>query len=420
MSRPLRATGILGDRTVRRGQAPWRAVAHRGTLDEKRLAPAGGPRVPTEFPPPRDRDSSPPPRSLTRIAGSRTPGMCHLRPDRPASVAYATPLRGLPNGSQANPESRGSGTQAAKCSLSRAGPDVDWRVQAAAAVTNRRAPDGPSARSRRASGRQGRAPGYILSMIALASANGRPSNIPDRSAADQQGKTIRPPALRPVHRTTMAQHRCQVERLASAPRVASRWHARGETLPSRSGTVDRSDWSGREESNRANRPECPIGALVRAHRRRPLDSCDCRMRPPARTTPMGMTLDRVPSGARHPHAQRPHRPHRDRPGRLLQGRGRNSAATGTTPSDHSHSVQAIRERALAARRSSASSAWCSPSRTTSGRTAASTSGPDHDGDRRCPDRRGGPAAPARKLIRSGARTARRYATSWDSTGVAMR
>ena len=312
MSRPLRATGILGDRTVRRGQAPWRAVAHRGTLDEKRLAPAGGPRVPTEFPPPRDRDSSPPPRSLTRIAGSRTPGMCHLRPDRPASVAYATPLRGLPNGSQANPESRGSGTQAAKCSLSRAGPDVDWRVQAAAAVTNRRAPDGPSARSRRASGRQGRAPGYILSMIALASANGRPSNIPDRSAADQQGKTIRPPALRPVHRTTMAQHRCQVERLASAPRVASRWHARGETLPSRSGTVDRSDWSGREESNRANRPECPIGALVRAHRRRPLDSCDCRMRPHARTAPMGMTLDGVPSGARHPHAQRPHRPRRER------------------------------------------------------------------------------------------------------------
>ncbi len=92
----------------------------------------------------------------------------------------------------------------------------------------------------------------------------------------------------------MAQHRCQVERLASAPTVASRWHAHGETPPSRSGTVDRSDWSGREESNRANRPECPIGALVRAHRRRPLDSCDCRMRPHARTAPMGMTLDRVP------------------------------------------------------------------------------------------------------------------------------
>ena len=33
------------------------------------------------------------------------------------------------------------------------------------------------------------------------------------------------------------------------------------------------------ESDRANRPECPVGALVRAHRRRPLVSHNCRMRP---------------------------------------------------------------------------------------------------------------------------------------------
>jgi hypothetical protein len=35
---------------------------------------------------------------------------------------------------------------------------------------------------------------------------------------------------------------------------------------------------GREESDQADRPESPVGALVRAHRRRPLVSRDCRMR----------------------------------------------------------------------------------------------------------------------------------------------
>ena len=51
-------------------------------------------------------------------------------------------------------------------------------------------------------------------------------------------------------------------------------------------------WSGREVSDGAERPECPVGALGRTHRRRPLASCDCRMRPRARISRLKRSLRR--------------------------------------------------------------------------------------------------------------------------------
>ena len=42
------------------------------------------------------------------------------------------------------------------------------------------------------------------------------------------------------------------------------------------------EWSGREESSRTSRPECPISALVRGHRRGALVLQDRRMRPRTR------------------------------------------------------------------------------------------------------------------------------------------
>ena len=113
--RPLHLPSLIGVLTILRRSSPRKAV--QTTVE---------------------RDGAPLPHSLTRMAGRCTSGMRYLPPDRAASISDPTPLHGLSKGPQANPESRDSRTQAAKCSLSRAGADVDWRVQAAPAVTNRR------------------------------------------------------------------------------------------------------------------------------------------------------------------------------------------------------------------------------------------------------------------------------------------
>src|SRR5450759_1505593 len=107
-----RVSTTVGDRHTKRSNSPARAsaAAHRGTLDDKGLAPAGGSRALTEFGSPFGRSSAPPPHSLTRMAGRRAAGLRHMPPDRPASVAFATALRGLSKGSQSHPESPGGGT----------------------------------------------------------------------------------------------------------------------------------------------------------------------------------------------------------------------------------------------------------------------------------------------------------------------
>ena len=83
-----------------------------------KLAPAGGTRAPAEFGSLFGRSSAPPPHSLMRMAGRRAPGMRHMPPDRPASVACSTPFRGLPRGSQTYPGSRGGNARKAAYSWS--------------------------------------------------------------------------------------------------------------------------------------------------------------------------------------------------------------------------------------------------------------------------------------------------------------